>query len=188
MHPATDLLAGRGQPQTTGRTSVLAPRGILVRRDSPFRSPRAVESRVRLNMRAYVAEALEGGDWRNRANYVQDEHWDMASAVAILQRREDRPVLYPRRNDAVELIQLCENTSANVRLLAQPADRGVTVSALAEAEFRDLEVVDCGDDYSPVRGDLPESLAVTEEWLRLRGRGKLARTSIYDTDTGEQPP
>lgn len=185
MHPSTDVLAGRGQSEANGTTPVLAPRGILVRRDGPFRSPRAVESRVRLNMRTYVADALEGGDWRNRANYVQAEHWEMASAVAILQRREDRPVLYPRRSDAVELIQLCENTRANAGLLAQPADCGVTASALAEAEYRHLEVVDCGDNYNPVRGDLPESLAVTEEWLRLRGRGKLTRTSIYDTDTGE---
>ncbi|KAI0789041.1 hypothetical protein BC629DRAFT_1513939, partial [Irpex lacteus] len=156
MHPSTDLLPGRGQPQTTGRTSVLAPRGILVRRDDPSRSPRAVESRVRLNVRTYVADALEGGDWRKRANHVKDKHLAMAIPAAKAQHREDRPVLYPRRKDALELIQTCKNTSANRRLVAQPADRGITASALAKAEHRDLEVVDCGDDYNPVRGDLTE--------------------------------
>ncbi|KAI0789074.1 hypothetical protein BC629DRAFT_1514242 [Irpex lacteus] len=180
MHPSTDVLAGRGQPQTTGRTPVLAPRGILVRRDGPFRSPRAVESHVRLNMRTYVAEALEGGFWRNRANHVKDKHLAMASPAAIAQHREDRPLLYTRRSEAVELIQLCKNTRANAGLLRQPADRDVTASALAEAEYRDLEVVDCGDNYDPVRGDLPESLAVMEEWLRLRGRGKSTRTSMSE--------
>lgn len=187
MHPSTDVLAqaGRGQSEANGTTPVLAPRGILVRRDNPFRSPRAVESRVRLNMRTYVADALEGGDWRNRANHVKDKHLAMAIPAAMEQRREDRSVLYPRKNDAVELKRLCETTRANARSLAQPADPGVIASA--EAEYRHLEVVDCGDDYSPVQGDLPKGFAVTEEWLRLRGRGVSRRMSVCeeDVDAGE---
>ena len=50
-----------------------------------------------------------------------------------------------------------------------------------------IGVVDCGEDGSPVREDLPESIEVREEWLRGTGVAMTRTSSIYEdgVDEGE---
>ncbi len=172
MHPSVDVLAGRGQSEADGTTPVLALRGILSHSENPFRSPRAVESRVRLNMRTYVVNALEGGNWRKRAQRR------IPKAVVEAQRQEDWSVLYSTRDDVAEYMELRENVHANERW-GQPK---VTLPAAQDVhDYHGLDVIDCGENYSPVRGTLPESIKVTEEWLQLEGTGvAITRTnSVY---------
>ncbi len=181
MHPSVDVIAGRGQSEADGTTPVLALRGILSHSDNPFRSPRAVESRVRLNTRTYVVDALEGGDWRKRAQPR------IPRAAAEAQRQEDWPSLYSTRDAVAEYMELRENVHANERSGASP---GVALSAAQDVhDYHGLDVVDCEEDYSPVRGTLPESIEVTEEWLQLEGTGvAITRTdSVYGSgmDDGE---
>lgn len=183
MHTSSDLVAGRGQPQTNGRTSVLAPRGILLRREDPFRFHRADKSRVRLNMRTYVADALEGGEWRKRAEGRKTKPKAMVDA----EQMEDQVVLYSSRNDVEEYKRLAKNTCANRARSDQARDLKVVSdsNALAAADSRGLRVVNCGDDYTPVRGNLPETITVREEWLQ----DKWAPAAIFirekEVDAGE---
>lgn len=183
MHTSSDLVAGRGQPQTDGHTPVLARRGILLRREDPFRLPQARKSQVRLNMRTYVADALEGGEWRKRAEGRKPK----PQAVVDAEQREDQLVLYSLRDDVMEYKKLAKNTRANGARSDQARDLKVVSNSNepAAADSRGLHVVNCGDHYTPVRGNLPETVTVREEWLQDKGVSAAISIREKEVDAGE---
>ena len=158
------------------------PGGILSRSGGSSRIPRATNSRVRFNMKSYVADALEGGDWRKQLPKVDR---DIAKAI----KKEDKKILRATEEDKWDAKQLSRTSWANsLRAVDWPLTEpweALFGDITMNLERNGLEIVDEGDNGNPIGENLPEGMEVREEQLRRTGVA-LARTTSIHSDVDKR--
>ncbi|KAI0083451.1 hypothetical protein BDY19DRAFT_998557 [Irpex rosettiformis] len=178
MTPSSLVISARaGQSSSNGTTraattpSSSSLRSILSR--TP-RTPKATGIRVRFNIKAYVIDALEGGDWRAGSPKV-----DKQLAREIMW--EDHLVLYPTMEDWHEVRRLVETRMANATSwkLSEDGVMEEEEEMTVYVERCGLRFVDGGERQSPVRENLPGDMQVREEQLRRTGVTLARTTSVY---------